>query len=428
MSELQNLIYKNMSKQYDNIKLNNDQDFAYKSMVKGHNLFVTGSAGTGKSAVIKLFYNIFKNSKKISICSTTGISSILIGGTTLHSYLGIGIGKGSVYYLTQKIRKNAFLLKRWKELEILVIDEISMLSPELFDKLEEIARNLRKNDTPFGGIQLILTGDFLQLPCIDSEKFCFEAESWNKCIDNVINFKEIIRQRDEKFQECLNNIRVGNINEKVISILQSCLDKKLKNKDGIKPTRLCALNRNVDKINQKELDKLDTDIYEYEIELKCNYKTPDFVKDKITKSSLAQKNLQICVGAQVMLLCNLDLENKLANGSRGIIVDFVEDLPVVKFLNGQERIIDYHSWDLEEDKKKTTIEQIPLKLAYAISIHKSQGCSLDFVKLDLGNVFEYGQAYVALSRVKKLSGLSIKNVDLDRIVANPEALEYYNSL
>ena len=129
-----------------------------------------------------------------------------------------------------------------------------------------------------------------------------------------------------------------------------------------------------------------------------------------------------------MLLCNLDLENKLANGSRGIIINFIEDLPLVKFLNGQERIIDYYKWELEEDKKKTTIEQIPLKLAYAISIHKSQGCSLDFVKLDLSNVFEYGQSYVALSRVKKLSGLSIKNVDLDRIVANPIALEYYESL
>ena len=428
MSELQELFYKNMSDKYCNIKLNNDQDFAYKSMVKGKNLFITGSAGTGKSAVIKLFYNIYKNSKKISICSTTGISSILIGGTTLYSYLGIGVGKGSVYYLTNKIRKNSFLLKRWKELEILVIDEISMLSPELFDKLEEISRNLRKNEKPFGGIQLILTGDFLQLPCIDSDKFCFEAESWKKCIDNVINFTEIIRQRDEKFQECLNNIRIGNINKDVIKILQSCVGKKLKNKDGIKPTRLCSLNKNVDKINQKELDKLNTDIYEYEIELNCNYKTPDYIKAKIINSCLAKKTLQLCVGAQVMLLCNLDLENKLANGSRGIIIDFVEDLPLVKFLNGQERIIDYYKWELEEDNKKTTIEQIPLKLAYAISIHKSQGCSLDFVKLDLSNVFEYGQSYVALSRVKKLSGLSIKNLDLDRIVSNPIALEYYESL
>ena len=428
MFQFQEAFVKMSKEKYSNIKLNELQYSTYTSILQGKNIFITGPAGTGKSEIIKLFYNIYKYSKKIAICSTTGISAILIGGSTLHSYLGIGVGRGSVHHLYTKIKKNPFNLKKWKELEVLIIDEISMLSPELFDKLEEIARKIRKNNKPFGGIQLVLTGDFLQLPCIDSNKFCFESESWKKCISLIINLTKIIRQDDNKFKECLNNIRIGNITENIIDTLKSRINFKLSNKDGIKPTILMSLNRNVDKINKKEIDKLNTDIYEYDLELTSSHNLPEYIKEKIVNNCIAQKTLQICVGAQVMLLCNLDLENKLANGSRGIVIDFIDDLPLVKFLNGEQRIIDYYSWKIEENNKKTIIEQIPLKLAYAISIHKSQGCSLDFVKLDLSNVFEYGQSYVALSRVKSLEGLSIKNIDFDRIIVNPVAKEFYDSL
>ena len=161
-----------------NVLLNKEQQKAYDILVKGHNLFLTGPSGTGKSTIINKFRQQFQFTRKIAITSTTGISALLIGGTTLHSYLGIGLGTGTVEKMADKIIKIPYYRKRWTMLNTLIVDEVSMLSPVLFDKLEEMARIIRKNELPFGGIQLIFSGDFLQLPVVNSEDFLFEAESW----------------------------------------------------------------------------------------------------------------------------------------------------------------------------------------------------------------------------------------------------------
>ena len=166
-----------------------------------------------------------------------------------------------------------------------------------------------------------------------------------------------------------------------------------------------------------------------EVVVQSNVSNKNSIKEKFYKNCTAPKNLQLCIGAQVMLLKNLDLQNGLANGSRGVVTSFVADIPVIRFLNGVERVIDYDIWEVSEnDKKILRATQIPLKIAYAISIHKSQGCSLDYAEIDLSEIFEYGQAYVALSRVKSLDGLSIINIDYDFIKAHPKALKYYNSM
>lgn len=416
--------------------LSEEQKEAYDLLVRGYNVFLTGQAGSGKTAIIKLFYKQYSKIKKIGITSTTGTSAILISGFTLHSYLGIGIGNLSVENLYMKIKNSSFIFKRWLELNILIIDEISMLNPDLFDKLELIARKLRNNEKPFGGIQLILTGDFLQLPCINSDKFCFEAKSWNNCIDYVICLKNIFRQSDEIFQKCLNEIRIGKLTENTISILKSRINVKLSSNFGIIPTKLYALNRDVDKENQKELDKLllkneDLDFYQYELEYKILKKGLKFVEEKIQKNCIAVQTLELCIGAQVMLICNLSLESGLANGSRGVVIAFDKEtnFPIVKFLSGMERIIELYTWTIEENNTKIlSITQIPLKVSFAISIHKSQGITIDFAEIDLGNVFEYSQAYVALSRIKNLEGLSIKNLDISKIIVNPKAVEFYESL
>ena len=167
----------------DNIKLTEKQIEAFSLMDQGYNIFLTGAAGSGKTMLIKTFISLYKESKIIGVTSTTGISALLFGGTTLHSYLGIGLGTGTIESITKKIFMFSWLRKRWNDIETLVIDEISMLSPELFDKIEEIARIVRRNKKPFGGIQLILSGDFCQLPCVKSEDFCFEAKSWDTCIN-----------------------------------------------------------------------------------------------------------------------------------------------------------------------------------------------------------------------------------------------------
>lgn len=424
-------------KQVEEFKLTTKQKEAFDYMVQGKNIFLTGPGGSGKSAVIHLFKKTFNNIKTIAITSTTGISATMIGGTTLHSYLGIGLGTGSVEELTNKIIKNSKIYQRWLKLDVLIIDEISMLSPKLFDKIENIARNVRKiKDNrlkPFGGIQLVLSGDFLQLPVVDdSDSFVFDAECWNKCVEHVVELTKIMRQKDKEFQEVLNEIRIGEVSKRGRKLLESRIGVKLKNELGILPTRIHTTNAAVDQINERELNKLgEENFFQYDMEIYFF----EFIKnreqsiEKYRKNILVPDTLYLCVGAQVMLLCNLDLDNGMANGSRGVVVGFSDDLPVVRFLNGKECVINYWQWEIEEGRKKQIrITQIPLKLAYAITSHKSQGSTLDYAEVDLSNIFTFGQAYVALSRVSSIEGLSIININFRKIQAHPRAVKYYQDL
>lgn len=418
----------------DITRLNDKQNEAYSRMVRGESIFLTGPAGTGKTSVIRMFTRNYSDQKTIAVTSSTGTSALLMNGTTLHSYTGIGLGKSSAESLIENIRKKGHISKRWRNLQVLIIDEISMISPDLFDKLEHIARIIRNNSEPFGGIQLIISGDFCQLPCIGEEKFCFQAKKWDSCIAHTVFLDKIIRQSDPDFQQCLNHIRLGEVPDNVQQILESRLKKDIMNKHDIAPTKLFSLNYAVDKVNEKELDKLAEDgreFFEYNMEIVAcaGCKNVHAARNKFKRNCTAQETLQLCVGAQVMLLYNMDLENKLANGSRGVVSGFTNDLPIVKFLNGKQHVIDYYTWEFNENNIKILkASQIPLKLAYAISIHKSQGCSLDCVEIDLSEIFEYGQAYAALSRAKTLQGLSITSLDVDCIIAHPTAVEYYNKL
>lgn len=234
-----------------------------------------------------------------------------------------------------------------------------------------------------------------------------------------------MRQSDLEFQQILNDIRFGNVTERARKLLTSRIGIELKNNFGIKPTRIFTTNSDVDFINEQELDKLsNNDFYMYKMKVEIF----DFVqnKEKYIKNSLAPEVLQLCVGAQVMLLYNIDVEHGLANGSRGIVIDFVEGFPMVKFMNGEQRIIDYQTWNIEEGKVHVAcISQVPLKLAWCITVHKSQSITLDFAEIDLSNVFEYGQAYVALSRVKNKEGLKILKIKFDTIKAHPKAVHFY---
>jgi len=427
--------YKMMKKQLEKeVKLTELQDKAFTLMRNGKSIFLTGPGGVGKTKTLQMFMKIYKYHKNMGVTSTTGVSALLFGGSTLHSFTGIGLGTGSVESIVAKIYKKKYLLKRWRELELLIIDEVSMLSPVLFDKLEHIARIVRGSKLPFGGVQLILSGDFCQLPVINSEDFCFESKTWDKCLDETIYLTKIIRQSDPIFQKCLNEVRLGILSTQTKKILKSRIGVEIVNEFGIKPTKLYSTNRDVSYINNQELDKLaenGAEFREYEMNLQIYPGSGNiqYMKEKYRKNCMAEDVLQLCVGAQVMLLHNLDIESGLVNGSRGIVTEFIEDFPKVKFLNGKEILIADHIWEWEEsDKKLGRIIQIPLKVAFAITIHKIQGSSLDCVEMDLGNIFEFGQAYVALSRVRNLEGLSIIDIDYDKIAAHPKALKYYKEL
>ncbi len=422
--------------------LNEKQKKALDIMLAGENIFLTGPSGCGKSHVIHVFRELTQNKRKVAITSTTGISALLIGGTTLHSCLGIGLGTDPLDKMIENILSRKFTRDRWNSIDVLVIDEISMLSPELFDKLEAVGRAVRKKprllceetEKPFGGMQLILSGDFLQLPVVgEADSFTFDANCWESCVKNIVCLDTLMRQSDEKFQKCLNDLRIGKVSKKTRKLLDSRIGIELKNDMGIKPTQIFTTNADVDAINDKEFKKVskDKETYEFEMEVKFY----EFVRDqkqaidKYKKSSLAPFTLELCEGTQVMLVCNLDLENGLANGSRGVVIGFMEDLPVVRFLNGVERIICNYSWTIQENgKRHAVISQIPLKLCWAITVHKCQGSTLDLAVMDLSNVFTYGQAYVAISRVRTLEGLSISDINYPSIQAHPKALEFYQKI
>ena len=407
--------------------MNPEQETAYADMVEGKSLFITGGGGVGKSYLIKKFYE--NNKFGTFMTSTTGISALDIGGQTLYSFLGIGLGQDTLEDLVKKLKKYR-KVKIWKSIKTLVIDEISMLCPTLFDKLEAVARILRKNEKPFGGIQLILTGDFCQLPCINGNNFCFEATSWDRCIEKTHYLKKIVRQSDAKFIEILEDVRIGAVTPKVKKTLESRMIEFDVKRD-IVPTILYTHNAQVDSINQTRLKRL-IDVNKHSEVYKLEKKVdPTYFGTVIIPSNLVE-NLTLTVGAQVMLTINIDVINGLANGSRGVVTGFTEDtrLPIVKFLSQtQSKTVQYYTNIIEEKGKFCySYSQVPLKLAWAITVHKSQGMTLDLVETDLSRVFEYGQAYVCLSRIKSLEGLYIKDIDYKRIKCHPKALEYYEKL
>jgi ATP-dependent DNA helicase PIF1 len=422
--------------------MNYKQQYAITMMNDGNNVFLTGGAGVGKSYVIRRFIEEYHNDnsnitkKGLAITSTTGVSAVLIGGKTLHSWAGIGLGKGD---LIEKINKNRKAMRNWLSVKTLIIDEISMLNPRLFERLDKVARHFRDAEKPFGGIQLVVVGDFCQLPVVKGDgDFCFNSPCWQDCDFQVVNLTQVIRQENLEFATVLQEIRLGNVSKKTRKLLLSRTGKWTRetcNKDGIKPTLLYSTNKNVDDLNNKELDAL--------IELgmaKKSYKVKiNDVKSKLSMIELNNvieyqtkdvKVIKVAIGAQVMLTKNIDVDNGLANGSRGIITGFNDDngYPVVKFINGIEETVVPYKTTYRDADTSLIIEQIPLKLAWATTIHKSQGATLDYVVANLSNIFEYGQAYVALSRAKSLDNLFLTGINFDRINCHPAAKAYYSNI
>lgn len=407
------------------------QSQAFDAATKNYsNIFVTGPGGVGKSTVVR---RIIDHQRRagfvVTVTATTGVASLIVGGLTLHSELGIGLGRDDVCDLI-----NGIVSRRkvdvWRKTDLLVIDEISMLTAKLFDKLESIARKLRHCQKPFGGIRLLLSGDFLQLPCINGE-FCFDATCWSSLALNVFHLTEVKRQLDPIFQQCLARARVGAVTDEDIALLTANGgDDGSGAADGIRPTKILCKNIDVDHINMMEVKKIGAPIFKY------NWKVNVLSKEHIGYASFdaskycnCQSELFICVGAQVMLLINQCHQSGLVNGSRGIVCGIENKIPLVKFTNGITRPIDWCIWNVKKnDILLATIKQIPLKLAYAITAHKSQGCTIDSAYIDLVDTFEYGQAYVALSRVKCLDRLILCNATKKAFKANPKAVAYYNSL
>ena len=426
------------------MSLNEQQLKALINFKMNKNILVTGPAGTGKSYLINQILETGKIlNKNVAITAMTGCAAWNIKGKTLHSWAGIGTGEKNTESLLKNIIKNKKIKENWQKTDTLIIDEVSMLTKNLFEKINDIAQRIRNNPRSFGGIQIILLGDFYQLPPIDNGNdkvsFCFESSIWGNCINTIVHLTEIIRQTDPILQKCLNEIRIGDCSDETEQILKTCLDKKYSTeKDSIIPTKIYSIKSKIKDINERELKALETDIIKYDIKTKKEIKNKgkkiynesiDYYSENIDKFANYEKELKLAIGAQVMLLVNLNVEEGLVNGSRGIITRFDGKFPVVKFLDGNEQIISDYNWEFDEKDFKIIKTQIPLQLAWAVTIHKIQGSTLNYAIVDVGNsIFEYGQSYVALSRVKTLEGLYLVSFTKKKIKAHPKVIEFYQNL
>jgi ATP-dependent DNA helicase PIF1 len=452
----------------------NEQQLCFEKYLNGENLFITGPGGSGKSFLIK---NIVKhaetNNKNIKVCALTGCAAILLEcrATTLHMFSGIGFANKKNEEIIQELfTTKRYKLKNWRKLEILIIDEVSMMSLKILLLLDTIAKKFYRNTSPFGGLQVIFTGDFYQLSPVsniflekEDSMFCFEHELWNQLFpnENQIVLKTIFRQKDETLLKILKYVRKGQITPSCRSALESRIfnsqELDIIKKDKIL-TILSPIKRDVEHINLKEYLKLDKSLEEKVyaldyIDLYIKYEENDdenedtnekknlfalLLKsneqlkrdyDFLASNILAERCLKLRVGTHVMCIANINLSGELqiANGSQGVVVSFNQkNLPYIKFNNIEEPIlIDYYIWK-SEFNKRVGLMQLPLIYSWAITIHKSQGLTLENAIIDIGsNIFADGQTYVALSRVKSLGGLYLTSFDCYKIKCNPLVKKFY---
>ncbi|XP_077295412.1 pif1 DNA helicase [Arctopsyche grandis] len=402
--------------------LNDEQKRVLDACLGRCNIFFTGSAGTGKSFLLRKIISALPPDCAMSTAST-GVAACHIGGTTLHAFAGIGAGEATIERCVQMASKSA-VAQKWKRCKHLIIDEISMVDGKYFEKIEEVARRIRKNEKPFGGIQLILCGDFLQLPPIakDKEKkrFCFQTEAWERCIQKSFELKTVHRQKDPEFISILNSIRIGRVTKEITDTLTATSQQKIES-DGILATRLCSHTNDSNLINESKLKQLEGEQKVYNAE-----DSEPYSSSMLDSQTVAPSKLTLKEGAQVMLLKNINISAGLVNGARGVVIRFEDGLPVVRFKNSKEYTAKTERWVVKSTSGALlSRRQIPLNLAWAFSIHKSQGLTLDCVEMSLSKIFEAGQAYVALSRAQSLQSLRVLDFDSKQVWANPDVLEFY---
>lgn len=375
----------------------------------GNNVFITGSAGTGKTYLLNQFIFYLKSRKVIpTVVAPTGIAASHLQGQTIHSFFSLGIRDVIDDYYVESLLEKKYLQTRFSKLKVLIVDEISMVSPEIFSSMDKILRAFKKNDLPFGGVQTILSGDFFQLPPISKipkdKRFAWQSSSWKELSLKTCYLQEKFRQDDNILISILDDIRSGNISNESYELLNSRLHKDLGM--DFTPTKLYTHNMDVDRINIQELHKLDNPSHSF------TYKSEGKASniEKIFKSSLVLEEISLKKDAIVMFIKN-NHELGYVNGTTGVVVDFDEQtqLPIVKTSHGHLIKTPLEDWTMENDSGNIVakVSQIPLKLAWAITIHKSQGMTLDSAEIDLSKTFEVGQGYVALSRIKNIEGLRL---------------------
>lgn len=434
------------------IEWTDQQLLVFDSIKRKQSVFITGSAGTGKTKLIEEIIKLLRKihgRDRVFVTAPTGVAACALKGQTLHSFAGVGLAEADAHTLLSRVLSNRRTLKRWRSMRALVIDEISMVNGDFFDKLEYIARGIRscKDDSslgelPWGGIQLVVSGDFLQLPPVlvgkklYAKEFAFEADSWDYSFQLHVALRTIFRQSDAEHIRMLQGIRRGELDPEGLEMLKN---RFCDNEDELDETvvRLFPRVEDVDRVNQLRLHGLEEEIIVYK-----SFDTGKEPWKSQLNQGIAPTTLELCKGARVMLTKNLNVNFKLVNGATGTITGFVEAykgkikniccfhgrmvLPIVKFDSGREQVIKPDKWEvLEGDEILATRLQLPLMLAWAMSIHKSQGMTLFKLHTDLSKAFGYGMVYVALSRLRSLDGLYLSGFKPWTVKAHPKVLEYY---
>lgn len=423
-----------------------------KAIAQGRNVFISGVGGCGKSYLLKQLYDAQRKSASHSciLCSTTGISAFNLGGITLHSWTKIIIPSNVsnagewAQKLVQRLKRRSDVVKKYKSARILFIDEVSMLGANYLDLFNYVCQELRSNAKPFGGIQLVLGGDMMQLPPVNDD-FPFESASWEQL--NLMNFclTKAWRFDNQRWVDLLHRARLGQLNDEDKSLLQSRLIGTNVHAEGsLAPIFLSSRNETVDQINRRRLDEISANASIFtstdQVEVEDPLHPGEFnliqceIPEDASKNFLVDKTITLKVGCQVMLLANLCVEDGLTNGTRGIVraihhSTIIDNAPsIVVDFETTRTSVSYYAFRCEHKDTTYVRNAIPLKLAYATSIHKSQSLTLSSVEVDIGmNVFCQGQSYVALSRCKSLEGLYLRNLALDRIKPHHKALKFEES-
>lgn len=400
------------------------QEQALSILKSGKNVFLTGSAGTGKTFLLNQFIQYLKKYQvPVAITASTGIASTHMNGTTIHSWSGIGIKNEITLQDLSRLKDKKYLLKNIQSTHILIIDEISMLHKKQLDMINKVLKHIRNSPLAFGGMQVVFAGDFFQLPPISREaeeareKFAFMSEAWQEAAPVICYLTEQYRQSNNDLNQILNQMRAQEMEVSMYELLSATKFNQL----SISPTRLYTHNINVDEENELELKKIDAESRVFFAKLKGNEK----MLEGFVKSLLVGERLELKIGAKVMFVKN-NHEKGYMNGSLGEVVDFVFDeseldyFPEIKMSDGTKIIATPEVWTIDNEKGKPLVQfiQVPLRLAWAITVHKSQGMTLDAAEMDLSRCFEAGQGYVALSRLKNLEGLKLLGINQHAFVVD----------
>ncbi|NCS99319.1 AAA family ATPase [Candidatus Parcubacteria bacterium] len=408
------------------------QKEALKVLKMGNNVFLTGPAGSGKTHVLNEYITFLKeHGVGVAVTASTGIAATHLKGVTIHSWSGIGIKDHLTDYDLDNLEQKQYLWKRFENTQVLIIDEISILSSKTLDCVDKVLKNFKRNELPFGGLQVVFSGDFFQLPPIEKKRvqdenviyydeedvsttpFAFKAKSWKDADLKMCYLSEQFRQNDDQLVEILSEIRKGAFSEKNKKLLQS----RIVDSQDETITKLYTHNLNVDNFNIKKLQALDSESKTYELKSKGK----DVLVEALKRGSLVTEKIEIRKGALVMFVKNNPLVGYV-NGTVGEVIDFEDGFPVVKTKEGKRFVATPQTWSIEDGSKIIAeMTQVPLKLAWAVTIHKSQGMTLDKAVIDLSKSFVEGQGYVALSRVKSLDGLYLLGF-------NHTALQVHNEI